>query len=99
MPTWGSRRAGVVAAGAARTSRARPPASAGLASAEPRRIRRRFGGAAGWPRRRGAGHRGESGTMADQQRLTTAERENLVAYIDGELNDVEARALATKLTQ
>jgi anti-sigma factor RsiW len=35
----------------------------------------------------------------DQQRLTTAERENLVAYLDGELKDVEARALATKLTQ
>jgi anti-sigma factor RsiW len=35
----------------------------------------------------------------DQQRLTPAERFNLVAYLDGELNDAEARAIATKLTK
>jgi anti-sigma factor RsiW len=35
----------------------------------------------------------------DQQRLTPAERSNLVAYLDGELNDAEARAIATKLTK
>lgn len=35
----------------------------------------------------------------DQQRLSQAERENLVAYLDRELNEAEARALSTKLTQ
>src|SRR3954470_1739209 len=35
----------------------------------------------------------------DQQRLTPEDRSNLVAYLDGELNDVQARAMATKLTQ
>jgi len=35
----------------------------------------------------------------EQQRLTPDERGNLVAYLDGELNDAEARAIATKLTQ
>ena len=35
----------------------------------------------------------------DQQRLTPTERANLVAYLDGELNEAESRALATKLTQ
>jgi hypothetical protein len=35
----------------------------------------------------------------DQQRLTSAERSNLVAYLDGELNEAEARAIATKLTK
>jgi anti-sigma factor RsiW len=35
----------------------------------------------------------------EQQRLTAAERSNLVAYLDGELSEPEARALATKLTQ
>jgi hypothetical protein len=35
----------------------------------------------------------------DQQRLTSAERSQLVAYLDGELNDVESRAIATKLTR
>lgn len=34
----------------------------------------------------------------DQQRLTTSERGNLVAYLDGELNEAEAQAIATKLT-
>lgn len=34
----------------------------------------------------------------DQQRLNPEERANLVAYIDGELTELEARALATKLT-
>jgi len=34
----------------------------------------------------------------DQQRLTAAERDNLVAYLDGELNEAEAQAIATKLT-
>jgi anti-sigma factor RsiW len=34
----------------------------------------------------------------DQQRLSPADRENLVAYIDGELNEAEARAISTKLT-
>jgi hypothetical protein len=33
----------------------------------------------------------------DQQRLTPHERANLVAYLDGELADAEARAIATKL--
>ena len=35
----------------------------------------------------------------DQQRLTPNERDNLVAYLDDELNEAEARAIATKLTQ
>jgi len=35
----------------------------------------------------------------DQQRLTSAERANLVAYLDGELNEAEAQAIATKLTK
>jgi anti-sigma factor RsiW len=35
----------------------------------------------------------------DQLRLNSDERANLVAYIDGELTDGEARALASKLTQ
>lgn len=34
----------------------------------------------------------------EKQRLSPAERANLVAYIDGELNDAESRAIATKLT-
>jgi len=33
----------------------------------------------------------------DQQRLTPNERANLVAYLDGELNEAESRAIATKL--
>jgi anti-sigma factor RsiW len=33
----------------------------------------------------------------DQQRLTPGERANLVAYLDGELDDADARAIATKL--
>jgi hypothetical protein len=36
---------------------------------------------------------------AEQQRLTLAERANLIAYLDGELNEAESRALAAKLTQ
>jgi len=37
--------------------------------------------------------------MAQEQlRLSPTERANLVAYLDGELNDAEARAIATKLT-
>lgn len=36
---------------------------------------------------------------SEQQRLTAAERANLTAYLDGELNEAEAHALATKLTQ
>ncbi len=35
----------------------------------------------------------------DQQRLTPTERGNLVAYLDGELDEVDSRAIATKLTQ
>jgi anti-sigma factor RsiW len=35
----------------------------------------------------------------EQQRLSPAERGNLVAYLDGELNEAESRAMATKLTQ
>lgn len=35
---------------------------------------------------------------SDQQRLTTAERSNLVAYLDGELAETESRTLAAKLT-
>jgi anti-sigma factor RsiW len=34
-----------------------------------------------------------------EQRLTPAERANLVAYLDGELPERESRAIATKLTQ
>ncbi|MDR3635513.1 MAG: hypothetical protein P4L84_17035 [Isosphaeraceae bacterium] len=34
----------------------------------------------------------------EQMRLSPTERANLVAYLDGELNDAEARAIATKLT-
>jgi anti-sigma factor RsiW len=37
--------------------------------------------------------------MGTEQRLSQAERANLVAYLDGELNEAESRALATKLTQ
>lgn len=33
----------------------------------------------------------------DQQRLTPNERANLVAYLDGELDETESRAIATKL--
>ena len=36
---------------------------------------------------------------AEQQRLSPAERGNLVAYLDGELNEAEKRAIDTKLTQ
>ncbi|APW59692.1 anti-sigma factor family protein [Paludisphaera borealis] len=35
---------------------------------------------------------------ADQQRLNPEERANLVAFIDGELTEVESRSLTTKLT-
>lgn len=35
----------------------------------------------------------------EPQRLNDAERANLVAYLDGELNEAESRALGTKLTQ
>lgn len=35
----------------------------------------------------------------DQQRLSPAERANLVAYLDGELPEGEARVISTKLTQ
>lgn len=35
----------------------------------------------------------------DQQRLTPTERANLVAYLDGELDEPESRVIATKLTQ
>lgn len=34
----------------------------------------------------------------EQQRLSPVERANLVAYLDGELNEAETRAIATKLT-
>ena len=34
----------------------------------------------------------------EQQRLTSIERANLVAYLDGELSESESRALATTLT-
>ncbi len=37
--------------------------------------------------------------VPDQQRLSIDERANLVAYLDGELNDAQTRAIATKLTQ
>src|SRR5690242_19308527 len=39
------------------------------------------------------------GTGPDQHRLTPAERANLVAYLDGELNAAETLAIATKLTR
>ena len=35
----------------------------------------------------------------DKQRLTPAERSNLVAYLDGELNQAEAQVISTKLTK
>lgn len=35
----------------------------------------------------------------DQQRLTPAERANLVAYLDGELNEFESQVISTKLTK
>ena len=35
----------------------------------------------------------------DQQRLSPDDRSNLVAYLDGELNEAESRVIATKLTQ
>jgi anti-sigma factor RsiW len=35
----------------------------------------------------------------EPQRLNDSERANLVAYLDGELNEAESRALGTKLTQ
>jgi hypothetical protein len=37
--------------------------------------------------------------MAETQRLTDLERASLVAYLDGELNEVEVRALGNKITQ
>jgi anti-sigma factor RsiW len=37
--------------------------------------------------------------MVPEQRLTPTERANLVAYLDGELPDLEAQAIKTKLTQ
>ena len=37
--------------------------------------------------------------VPDQQRLSIDERSNLVAYLDGELNDAQSRVIATKLTQ
>lgn len=37
--------------------------------------------------------------VPDQQRLTSEERVNLVAYLDDELNEAEKRAISTKLTQ
>jgi anti-sigma factor RsiW len=37
--------------------------------------------------------------VPDQQRLSIDERANLVAYLDGELNDAQTRSIATKLTQ
>ena len=37
--------------------------------------------------------------VPDQQRLSPEDRSNLVAYLDNELNEPEARAMATKLTQ
>ena len=37
--------------------------------------------------------------VPDQQRLSIDERSNLVAYLDGELNEAQARSIATKLTQ
>jgi len=38
-------------------------------------------------------------TAGPEQRLTPEERANLVAYIDGELTDLESGSIATKLTQ
>ena len=38
------------------------------------------------------------GISPEQQRLTPAERDNLIAYLDGELDEGEARAITTKLT-
>ena len=38
------------------------------------------------------------GPGPESQRLTPAERDNLVAYLDGELPDGESRRIATKLT-
>ena len=37
--------------------------------------------------------------VPDRQRLSTEERANLVAYLDGELNEAESHAIAIKLTQ
>ena len=37
--------------------------------------------------------------VPDRQRLSTEERANLVAFLDGELPEGESRAIATKLTQ
>lgn len=39
------------------------------------------------------------GSGPDQHRLTPAERSNLVAYLDGELNEAESQVIATKLTR
>jgi anti-sigma factor RsiW len=36
--------------------------------------------------------------VPDQKRLTPAERADLVAYLDGELDEAQSRAIATKLT-
>jgi hypothetical protein len=36
--------------------------------------------------------------IGPEKRLTPAERANLVAYLDGELGEAEARVIATKLT-
>ena len=38
------------------------------------------------------------GPGPESQRLSPAERDNLVAYLDGELPDGESRRIATKLT-
>lgn len=62
----------------------------------------------GWTDRvvRGAGCRtGGDRTLSrfskgeEQQRLSPGERASLVAYLDGELNEAETRAISTKLTQ
>jgi hypothetical protein len=37
--------------------------------------------------------------VPDQQRLSSEDRSNLVAFLDGELNDDQARVIASKLTQ
>jgi len=37
--------------------------------------------------------------VPDHQRLSSDERSNLVAYLDGELDEAESRTIATKLTQ
>lgn len=37
--------------------------------------------------------------VPDHQRLSSEERSNLVAYLDGELTEAESRTIATKLTQ